>query len=125
MASTSKIDSTKKIIYGYPDNKFISEETVSNTAQQVRQIMTTLNCKEYALLIDCTDMGVFEQTALQLLQKTWNLFMEAGFRKIVFVNPKNAIQNMQIQKMIKNMPQFKGEFVDSLAEAEKRCKVGA
>lgn len=125
MASTSRIDNEKKILYGYPQNQFLTEETVNNTAQLVRQITSSINCKEYALLIDATEMGVFEQKALKLLERTWEMFMDAGFRRIVFVKPKNTIQNMQIQKMLKSMPNFKVDLVDTLEEAENLCKVGA
>jgi hypothetical protein len=121
MAIAVKADTSRKILQVTLNNEFIQTEAAAKILKEYNQIVGTVNCREYSLLIDCTEMGVLQTDAVDILIKMYNLYMQTGFTHIVFVKSKNPIQNMQLTKAAKAVPGFTGIFVDSLAEAVKAC----
>lgn len=114
-------DKIKKIMKISLSGGFISTEASKNTFSQYNQMISQINPREYSLLLDCTDCGVYEQGALVYLEQFYKTYMETGFKHIVFVEAKNVIQNIQLKKVAKNVPGFTGVFFPTLNDAVNEC----
>ena len=96
-------------------NGFVTTEAAGKVLQNYNQIISQVNPHEYSLLIDCLEMGVFQTDAVQTLIALYKMYMQTGFKNIVFVKSRNAIQNMQLDKAAKAVDGFTGVFVDTKA----------
>ena len=121
MGMTVNVDNNKKILQVTLNSVVTTEAATAKVLGEYNQIIGRVNPREYALLIDCTDMGVFQADAIETLTKLYKLYMSTGFKHIVFVKSKNAIQNMQLIKVAKLVPGFTGVFADTMADALKAC----
>lgn len=121
MGMTVNVDNSKKILQVILNSVVTMETATAKVLAEYNQIVSRVNPKEYSLLIDCTNMGVFQTDAIEHLSKLFKLYMSTGFKHIVFVKSKNPIQNMQLNKTANMVPGFTGVFVDSLADAYKVC----
>lgn len=101
---------------------FRTASTAQDGLSNYNKLLGSINPREYSLLLDCTNCGVYEQAALQQLEQLYKLYMKTGFKHIVFVEAKDPIQNMQLKKVAKNVPGFSGVFVHTLNEAINECK---
>lgn len=101
---------------------FRTVNTTQDGLSHYNGLLSNINPREYSLLLDCTNCGVYEQAALQQLEQLYKLYMKTGFKHIVFVEAKDPIQNMQLKKVAKNIPGFSGIFVHTLSDAMKECK---
>lgn len=115
------LDKSKKILQVAVSGGFNTTGETQKVLDKYYQITGQINPKEYSLLIDCTDIGVYEQAALAPLEQLFMLYMKTGFKHIVFTESKNPIQNMQLKKVAKNVPGFSGIFVPTLSDAIAEC----
>lgn len=120
MSMKVEVNNSKKILQVTLDG-FVTTDAAAKVLAEYNQIIGRVNPREYSLLIDCTNMGVFQMDAVDTLTKLFQMYMATGFRHIVFVKCKNAIQNMQLDKAAKAVPGFTGVFVDGLDNAIKTC----
>lgn len=120
MAMKVEVDNAKKILHVVL-NGFVTTEAAGKVLAEYNKIVGQVNPKEYSLLIDCTDMGIFQTDAVETLSKLYQLYMSTGFKHIVFVKSTQPIQNMQLSKAAKAVPGFTGVFVDRPADALKIC----
>ena len=122
MAMSMNLDEGRKCLHVILSSGFASSEKTKNVMDNYYQTISSITPAEYSLLIDCSDMGIFEQNALSYLKQLFNMYMKSGFKHIIFVNPKNPIQNMQLQKVASKVPGFSGIFVNTLGDAFLECK---
>lgn len=115
-------DKINKILKVTLSGGFTSAETTKGAFSTYDKLVSQINPKEYSLLLDCTDCGIYEQSALQYLGEFYKLYVKIGFKHIVFVEAKNAIQNMQLKKVANGVPGFTGIFVPTLSQAISECK---
>lgn len=115
-------DKLNKILKVTLSGKYTSTEKTKGARGTYDQLISQINPKEYSLLLDCTDCGVYEQSALPVLEQFFKAYMQSGFKHIVFVEAKNPIQNMQLKKVANNVPGFGGVFVPTLNDALIACK---
>lgn len=115
-------DKQNKILKVTLTGQFTSTETTKGAFSVYDKLMSQINSKEYSLLLDCTDCGVYEQSALQYLEQFCQMYTKAGFKHIVLVEAKNPIQNMQLKKVTGNVPGFPGVFRPTLSAAIAECK---
>jgi hypothetical protein len=115
------LDKLKKIMMVTLSGGFNTSDGTKKVLDDYGQLMSQINPKEYSLLIDCTESGVYEQSALAHLEQLYGLYMKTGFKHIVFVESKNAIQNMQLKKVAQKVPGFTGIFVPTLNDAKNEC----
>ncbi|HEX3038208.1 MAG TPA: hypothetical protein VHO94_04350 [Oscillospiraceae bacterium] len=120
MGMKVEANSSKKILQVTLDG-FVSTDAAAKVLGEYNQIVGEVNPREYSLLIDCTNMGVFQTDAIETLAKLYKLYMSTGFKHIVFIRAKSAIQNMQLDKAAKMVPGFTGVFVTNMDEALKSC----
>lgn len=113
-------DSAKKILYVSLEG-FVSSEAAKKVLNNYKDIISIVNVRETSLLIDCTNIGVFQQDAITSLEKLYKLYMDTGFKNIVLIKSQNPIQSMQLSKAAKNVSGFTGVFVDNKAEALIAC----
>lgn len=120
MAFKTNIDKEKKIfgaeVFGFPEAGGAGEVLGS-----FDKILGSIDPKEYSLVLDCSELGVFRQESVPALEGLFKLYQQKGFKHIVFVNPKQVTASMQLKRVAKNIPGFAGEFVSTKAEAEKIC----
>ena len=116
------LDKLKKIMQVTLSGGFNSSGETKKVLDEYNHLISQISPKEYSLLIDCSETGVYEQSALAPLEQLYKLYMKTGFRHVVFVEAKNAIQNMQLKKVAKNVPGFSGVFVATLNDAINECK---
>jgi hypothetical protein len=121
MGMTVNVDNSKKILNVALNSVVTTEAATAKVLAEYNQIVGRVNPKEYSLLIDCTDMGVFQTDAIETLTQLYKLYMSTGFKHIVFIKSKQPIQNMQLSKAANMVPGFSGVFVDSMADALKAC----
>lgn len=121
MAIKVEVNSSKKILQVTLNGGFVKSEAAAKVLAEYNQIIGRVNPKEYSLLIDCTDMGVFQTDAIETLAKLFKMYMTTGFKHIVLIKSKNTIQNMQTDKASKMVPGFTGVFVENMDEALKAC----
>lgn len=121
MGMTVNIDNSKKILQVTLNSIVTTEATTAKVLGEYNQIVGQVDPKEYSLLIDCVNMGVFQMDAIEPLTKLYQLYMNTGFKHIVFVKSKSPIQNMQLDRAAKAVPGFTGVFVSSMDEALKLC----
>jgi hypothetical protein len=115
------LDKLKKIMQVTLSGGFNTSGDTKKVLDDYNRIMSQITPKDYSLLLDCTDAGVYEQSALAHLEQLYRLYMQTGFKHIVFVEAKNAIQNMQLKKVAKNVEGFTGIFVPTLNDAINAC----
>lgn len=115
-------DKLNKILQVTLTGQYTSTENTKGAFSVYDKLMSQINSKEYSLLLDCTDCGVYEQSAIQYLEQFCQLYMKAGFKHIVLVEAKNPIQNMQLKRAIGNVAGFPGVFKPTLAAAVAECK---
>lgn len=122
MAMSAVLEENKKCILVTLSGGFSSSEKTKEVMERYDKYISSIVPSKYSLLIDCSDMGVFEQNALVYLKKLFIMYMKSGFKHIVFVYPKNPIQSMQLKKVANDVPGFNGIFVDTLGEAYLECR---
>lgn len=122
MAISINLDRIRKCMNVSLPSGFTSSDKTKKALDNYNQVMSQIIPSEYSLLIDCTEMGVFEQSALTYLEQLFKMYMKTGFKHVVFVNAKNVIQNMQLQKVARSVSGFDGVFVATLNDAYKECE---
>jgi hypothetical protein len=121
MGMDISVDKVAKIFKVTVDG-FPTPENAQTVLKNYQDIVSGVNAKENSLLIDCTGLGVFQQESIAILEKLFKLYMDVGFKNIVFIKSKKSIQNMQLTRVAKSIPGFYGVFVDDMDEALKICK---
>ncbi|WP_223069344.1 hypothetical protein [Paenibacillus caui] len=115
-----EIDKARKVLHAELDG-FPDPEAAPETLKNYNNIVAGIPPKEYSMLIDCAKMGVFQAESVPSLEKLFKLYMETGFKHIVFVKPQHAIANMQLNRIARNVPGFPGVFVPTAEEAWNIC----
>jgi len=120
MEMNVEIDRLSKI-FKVKLNGFPSVDGVQRVYENYESILEGIIPKNYSLLIDCYDIGVFQQQAVSVLERLFKLYIDLGFKNIVLVKSKESIQNMQLTRVARSVPGFYGVFVDDISEALKTC----
>ncbi|AWB42876.1 hypothetical protein DCC85_00565 [Paenibacillus sp. CAA11] len=115
-----EIDKAKKVVHAVLDG-FPAPDAAAKTLQNYNNIVGGIDAKEYSLLIDCAKMGVFQPESVPALEKLFKLYMETGFKHVVFVNPTNTVAAMQLRRIARGVQGFTGQFVDSAEKAWEVC----
>lgn len=114
------IDKSRKIFHvtveGLP-----TKESTQRVLENYNYNAQGINRGDYSLLIDCSKLRIFQQESITMLEQLFKLYMDSGFKNIVFVKSKKHIQNMQLARVVKEVPGFYGIFVDDIAEALAAC----
>ncbi len=120
MGMEINVDNERKIFKVTLDG-FPKVAEVQGVLKNYYNLIGGINPKENSLLIDCTELGVFQQESVAVLEKLFKIYMEVGFKNIVFVKSKKSIENMQLTRVAKSVPGFYGVFADNMEEALKIC----
>lgn len=120
MSLSINLDKDKKIlravVEGYPDtNK--TKEVLGNYTK----LLNTVNPKEYSLLVDCSDMGVFKQDSTQTLAQLFKMYTQTGYKHIVFISPKAVVTDMQLKRIARSVPGFSVQYAKDENEALSIC----
>ncbi len=120
MAFKVSVDEKKKIfnaeVYGFPEANGAGE-----ALKNYNKLLGNINPKEYSMILDCAELGVFRQESVPALQGLFKLYQQTGFKNIIFVNPKTVTSAMQLKRVAKSVPGFTGKFVNTKEEAEGLC----
>jgi hypothetical protein len=95
MGMEISVDKDAKILKVKVDG-FPTPENAQGVLNNYHQIVSGVNAKENSLLIDCTELGVFQQESIAILEKLLKLYMEVGFKNIVFIKSKKSIRQADI-----------------------------
>lgn len=55
--------------------------------------------KEYDIELDCTELNVSSQDVLPMLEQCYKLYIESGFKKVIFKIAKNVVLKMQLGRV--------------------------
>lgn len=77
--------------------------------------ISSINPKEYVLIVDPTDLITSKQELIPILQGCFKFYMRDGFRKVYMISPKSPTSDMQLKKIAKQTS-FTGEFIKSLSD---------
>jgi hypothetical protein len=121
MAMRVERNHEKKVLFAELDG-FPAADAAKHVLEGFDKAVSDINPKEYSLLIDCMKLGVFKPESVPVLENLFQLYIAKGFRKIVFVNPSNAVSSMQLRRVARNVSGFTGQFADTLEQAWSICK---
>lgn len=102
-------------------NGFATTNATTNVLKNRNQVAGDIDFKEYSLLLDCSNMGVFQSDSVPILQRLYTAYMERGYKNVVFIKSKKSIQNSQLMRVAKMTAGFPGVFVDTEQEAMNIC----
>lgn len=120
MQTQSQLMKDKKILYAVLEGFFEVDKT-NEAVERLKGIFKTFNTKEYSLVIDCSSMSVFKPDILPILEECYKLYHSAGFRHVVFITTKPAV-NMQLKRIAKSVEGFSPEFVSTKEESFRVCE---
>lgn len=121
MAMRVEMNHEKKVMFAELDG-FPAVDTTKQVLEGFNKLISDINPKEYSLLIDCTNLGVFQSQSVPVLENLFQLYMATGFRNIVFVNPSSVVTGMQLRRVARNISGFTGQFTDTQEQAWNICQ---
>jgi hypothetical protein len=96
-------------------NGYAKPERANNFIDMYNHHVSKVNPNQYTLIVDSTELKTFPKEVLPVLEKSYQLYMKTGFKKVVMVFPDHITGKMQLRRVGK-IANFDGQFVDSLQE---------
>ncbi|MEQ2527286.1 hypothetical protein EKG37_15780 [Robertmurraya yapensis] len=114
------IDAEKKILF-VKVSGFFQEEDSKLYVSEFQTAVNIINPANYTLIVDGRGQEAIEGHVMHDLKFALQLYSSANFKKIIIVNPIYETSKEQVECCVKEV-NFKGEFVNSLEEAQSILK---
>lgn len=110
--TTISVDSVNKIVHMTVAGQMTMEDA-NLFLEDYKTKITPLDGKQYALVVDCTEMKVLTPDMTDSLTGGMQLYKETGFYKVTYTVKGNAILKMQLSRIAKNAGLTNYEVVDA------------
>ncbi|MEC2056290.1 hypothetical protein I6J18_00895 [Peribacillus psychrosaccharolyticus] len=95
---------------------FAGAEGAALFVEGLKKEVSKIDVKAFTLIADGTNMKTFKPEILPILEKSYQLYMSLGFKKVLVVSPASVTPRLQIKRVAKNV-HFSGEFIGNLRDA--------
>lgn len=93
-----KVDQVAKIIYGFVEGT-ISPEEGRASVDAYGLAISGVPSREYELRADCRGLNISAPETLPMLEASFELFKQAGFRKVVLTTSEDPIVKRQLSRV--------------------------
>lgn len=114
MEATTKVYNEGNIIWVDLEGFASLEKTIQGVAE-FKATMGPHNANQ-TIVIDSTNLAVFKQEILPVLEQCYELYSKFG--KCIMVEANKAIVNIQLHNTAKKVEGFTGQFVKTTEEAK-------
>lgn len=76
-----------------------SPEEGAKFVEAFKQRLATINVSEYAFVSNASNIIASSQDAIEITQRTMQMYLQIGFRKVIMVRPENFVSLMQYRRI--------------------------
>ncbi|PKG22832.1 hypothetical protein [Niallia nealsonii] len=100
---------------------FAETDKASNFVENLKKEVSSIDVKNFSLIVDSAELRTFKTEILPVLEASYSLYMNLGFKKILMVTPKKVTPRLQLKRIAKKV-HFSGIFINTLQEARSAAK---